>query len=339
MSLKEKIFEKVRDNKKSLRIFKEQISAGKSITDVAKYFNVKPNITMLKEQSKKELKAANEIINEAYSKLSLIEKEYVSLVNSNNKRRIYNQVKITEALISGLKDNKEKQLATECLTVLKKDILKRPLTEAAERTLDLKHTIATLLEADEYYGGMLLQKLGNLKHLKDVKIAVLSEDKDEPETLYITFSIVFYPLGNDFSSVRASLMDLDKKFRAMGRKILNQTIRNKQSGVFTGEGIWDGSVNIHNTKAGAPVEANGELTLHVNKGSVKSLDDAKRALTPSLKELDSLIPSWFPEVDKVAQKQFLKNPNQGDQGRLDTLKRTYGRLSEPQGKDEFGGTY
>ena len=66
----------------------------------------------------------------------------------------------------------------------------------------------------------------------------------------------------------------------MGRSILNQTIHQKgRAGqIFTGEGIWDGGVRINAIKPGEMSEGSGELTLHVVKGSLRSIDDAKKAL-------------------------------------------------------------
>lgn len=334
------ILEKIKNDPEAQKAFEERISSGTSLVKLAEYFNVNPN-TMLKEESAKKIRVAYDIINETYSKLSPIEKDYVSLVTSRSKNRVYNQVKIVESLISGLKSLKEKELATECLTVLKADILKRPLTEAIERTLDLKQTITSLLEADEYHGGVITKKLGNLKYLKDIRLAVLHDEKDAPETLYITFKTAFFPLGNDFSSVKASLVDLDKRFGRMGRNILNQTIHQKgRAGeIFTGEGIWDGGVRIHSVKPGGMSEGSGELTLHVVKGSLTSIEDAKKALVPILRDLDLLIPTWFPETDKAAQKQYMKTPDEGDTERLAQLKRQASRLKEPERSDEFGGAF
>ncbi len=334
------ILEKIKNDPEAKKAFEERIQSGTSLIKLAEYFNVNPSPIELME-SKKKVQIAYEVINETYSKLSPIEKDYVGLITSNSKKRVYSQVKFVEALISGLKSKKEKALATECLAVLKNDILKRPLSEAIERTLDLKQTIASLLEADDHHGGIITKKLGNLKYLKDIRLAVLYDEKDAPETLYVMFKTAFFPLGNDFSSVKASLTDLDKRFGRMGRNILNQTIyqKNRAGQIFSGEGIWDGSVRVHSVKPGGMSEGSGELALHVIPGKLTSVDDAKKALVPILRDLDALMPTWFPETDKAAQKQFKKVPDEGEQDRLDILKRTHSRLKEPERSDEFGGAF
>lgn len=333
------ILEKIKGDSKALKIYRKKVQSKEPLEEIAKFFNINTMKITLKEKRNKEVSIAYQLINEAYSKLSPIEKEYVSLVASKSKVRVYNQVRLVEALITGLKSNKERELANECLKVLKKDIVKRPLEEAAERTLELKQTITNLLEADEVYGGMLTKSLGNLKYLKNIKLSLLSEEVDSPETLYITWSVAFYPLGNDFSSVKASLLDLDKRFGNMGRNILNKTIREKgrTETVFTGEGIWDGGVKTNAVKPGGETLGKGELALHIKRGSVKSIEEAKRVVVPVLRDIDSYIPQWFPEVDKVAQKDFRKNPEANTQARLDTLKRAFSNFNAPKGSDNFSG--
>lgn len=332
------ILEKIKDDSNALKVFKEKRKEGTPLSKLAEFFNINPNSMKLSLKEQK-VQTAYNIINEEYAKLSPIEKEYVSLVASKSKQRVYNQVKLIESFIPSLKSKKEKELAVECLKVLKQDVLKRPLEESAERTLGLKHTIKALLESDESYGGMVTKKLGNLKYLKDIRVSVLSDEADSPETLYITWSIAFYPLGNDFSSVKASLLDLDKRFSKMGRLVLIKVIREKErvGDVFTGEGIWDGGVKVNAVKPGEVSIGKGEFALHVVKGSISSLDDAKRVLVPVLRDLDTFIPEWFPEVDKTAQKVFRKNPDSNQQARLDALKRAHSSLKGPKGKDEFGG--
>lgn len=335
------ILEKIKNDPAAQKAFEEKINNKASLTELAAYFNVKPNATTIPN---KKLSIAYDLINESYSALNSTEKEFVNLVSSKNKLRVARQIKIVESLIGGLKSPKEKEFANECLTVLKGDLVKRPFTEAVERTLDLKSTLTSLLEADESYGGSVTKKVGNLNYLKDIRVAVLSDEQDAPETLYITFKVVFYPIGNDFSSVKASLVDLDQKFGRMGRNILNKTIYSKgrQGQIFTGEGIWDGGVRINAVKPGGKSEGNGELVLHVVPGSLNSINDAVKAITPLMKDLDPLIPTWFPEANREGQKAFKKDPNQKEKERLDALKQTTRRLrgdDEPVHSDEFGGAF
>jgi hypothetical protein len=297
-------------------------------------------------KQKKELLVASKLLEESYNQLSPIEKDYIELINSNSRVRIAKQVNLTETFIKGLKSKEERTLATESLDVLRSDLAKRPFKEAVERTLALKYTIKSLLsEAGESsYGGMIDRKLGNYNYLKKIVLSVLIDEKDSPETLYITFSVPFYPLGNDYSSVKASLVDIDQRFGRMGRNILNKTIyqKGRDGKVFSGEGIWDGSVRINAVQPGKMALGSGELALHVVPGVLKSVDEAAKAAIPILKDLDSLVPQWFSEADKNAQKEFRKNPDSGTQARLDVLKRTSHQLrgdDEAEISDEFGGAF
>jgi hypothetical protein len=296
-------------------------------------------------KSKRELLIASKLLEESYNQLSPIEKDYIKLVSSNSRVRIAKQVNLTESFIKSLKSKEERTLATESLNVLRSDLAKRPFKEAVERTLALKYTIKSLLtEADSYSGGMVEKKLGNMNYLKKITLSVLYDEKDSPETLYITFSVPFYPLGNDFSSVKASLVDLDQKFGRMGRNMLNKTIyqKGRDGQIFTGEGIWDGGVRINAVQPGKMALGSGELALHVVPGTLKSVDAAAKAVTPILKDLDSYIPQWFPETNQSKQKEFKKNPDAGTQARLDVLKRTSRQLrgdDEPEISDEFGGAF
>lgn len=337
------ILEKIKNDPIAQKAFERKINNKIPLKELAAYFNIQTKSRSVVGVDKK-INIAYDLINEAYSHLSAVEKEYVGLISSHNKLRVSRQIKIIESLIGVLKSKKEKELATECLVVLKKDIAKRSLIEAAERTLDLKETIKTLLESEDHHGGVITQKLGNLNYLKDVRLAVMFEEKDAPETLYITFKTPFYPIGNDFSAVKASLTDLDQKFGRMGRNILNKTIfdKGRKGQIFTGEGIWDGGVRINAIKPGTMSEGNGELVLHIVPNSLHSVEEAKKAITPLLKDLDALIPIWFPEAKKEGQKNYKKEPTADVTDRLNTLKQTTRRLrgdDQPVHSDEFGGAF
>jgi hypothetical protein len=339
------IMEKIKNDPEAKLALEEKIKSKASPEQLAQYFNV--NLKEMKASMNEDvkIKAAHEIINEAFEKLSPLEREYVGMVTSNNKVRVFRQIKLIETFIPALRTEKEKDFALECLNTLKGDIITKPYSESVERTLELKHTIKTMLEAKEdYHGGIITIKMGNGTYLKDIRLAILHDQKDALETLYVTFTTPFYPLGSDFSSVKANLMDLDKRYGRMGRNILNATIYKKglAGKVFTGEGLWDGGVRIHSVKPGTMSPGAGELTLHIVPGSLTSVDQAKKALIPVLKDLDALIPSWFPEVDKNAQKEYLKNPDPDMQDRLDNMKRTSKKAtgdSESERPDEFGGAF
>ena len=122
--------------------------------------------------------------------------------------------------------------------------------------------------------------------------------------------------------------------------MLNKTIyqKGRDGKVFTGEGIWDGGVRINAVQPGKMALGSGELALHVVPGALTSVDAAAKAVTPVLKDLDTLIPQWFPEAEKTAQREFKKNPDTDTQSRLDVLKRTSRQLrgdDEPEIEDKF----
>ncbi len=333
--------EKLKNDPKGMKVLQEKIKEQTPPDQLAKFFNVTLDPIQFPMNESK-LFAAHELINEAYEKLSPMEREYVGIMASNNKVRVFRQIKMLETLIPGIKSAKEREMVLECLDTLKGDIVKRKFSEAVERTLELKYTIKSLLEAgDEYHGGVITMKLGNLTYIKDARLAILHDEKDAPETLYLTFTTPFYPIGNDFSSVKASLTDLDKKYGRMGRNILNATIYKKglAGKIFTGEGIWDGGVRINSVKPGQMSPGAGELTLHIVPGALHSPEEAKKAVIPILRDLDSLMPGWFPEVDKNAQKAYLKNPDADTSERLSNLKRTTRGEPEAERSDEFGGAF
>lgn len=343
MSLKTHIFEKIKNDPEALKVFNEKVEAEEDLKKLAEYFNINPNAMTSKLEEKqlvKKIKIANDLISESYSALTPLERTCVDLIESKNKTKVYNQLRITETFVKALKPSKEKDLAVECLKTLKSDIVKKTFKETVERTMDLKGTVleSLLKEAGE---GYITKKLGSLKYLKNIEVGTMYDEKDAPETLYVSFDITFYPLGKDFTSVRASALDLDKRFHRLGKSIL-RAIREvgNESGIFAGTGIWDGSVRTNGINPGKGITGSGEMAIHLIPGSISSVDEAKKSLIAILKSLDALIPTWFPEIDKTAQKAFKKNPDVETADKLATLKRQTATVdTEPERVDDFGGQF
>jgi hypothetical protein len=340
----EQIRAKIGNDTNALRALSERLELDD--IELARYFNIKSESTIMKKDNNA-LKTAFDLLSEGYSKLTVAEQEFVNLVESKNKSKLFNQVKIIESYASKLKNNKEKALALECVKVLKENIRTKSIKEASFKTVEFKHTVKSLFE-DQYYGGFMSAKAKDLKFLKNIKIEVLAEEKDSPETIYVTFDVDFFPVGNDFSSVHASLLALDKGFGNLGRKLLNATIYRKErvGQVFTGEGIWDASVRLNAVSPGEKANGKAEWVLHLVAGSVNSLSDCVKAVAPILKETDELIGEWFEEASPAAQKNYLKSKgsDEDENKRLANLKRQMNKLKSPvddieKDDDNYGGFF
>ena len=333
---------KIAGDKKAETIFESMLKEKKSLPEIAAFFNITPKPLM----EDKKLSIAYDLIQESYNKLAPVEKQLISLVESNRRERVYVQVKLIESIITSLK-KKDKHYATECLTVLKHDIARRPISEASERVLDLKKTVIGLFEAkDESYGGFVNVKLGSLNYIKNVNLAIFSDEVTDPKTVYVTFEVPFYPMGADFSSVKASLQSLDDKFGRMGRTVLNKTIfqTGKAGKIFTGEGIWDASVRINAIKPGQVANGSAELALHIVPGSIQSTKQLAIEVKGLMKDLDAALPTLFKELDKKAQKDFMKGGDDEEGQRLRGLKKQMraqkGDEREVGSKeDNFGGAF
>lgn len=336
---------KVIGDKKAEAILNSMLRENKSIEEIEAYFNVTTSKPSLMEDKK--LAIAYDLINESYVKLAPIEKQLISLVESNRKQRVYTQIKLVESMIGDLRDPKEKLYATECLTVLKHDITKRSLFEASERVLDLKKTVISLFEAkDEAYGGFVNIKLGSLNYIKNINLAILSDEVNSPETIYVTFEVPFYPLGSDFSSVKASLQSLDSQFGRIGRTVLNKTIHQtgKAGKIFTGEGIWDAGVRVNAVKPGQVALGSAELALHLVPGSVKSTKQLAIEVKALMKDLDVVLPTLFKELDKKAQKAYMKGGDEEGSADLKGLKKQMRKRNGDDRavadkEDNFGGAF
>ena len=339
---------KISNDKTALKLFEAMLKENKDIEEIEEYFNIEPNNLMKEEKA---LKIACDMVNESYKKLSLTEKRLVSLFESNRKDRVYTQLKLVEALSTGVKVKKDKKYVEECISALKNDITKKPFMEVAERVLELKKTVGTLLEAEDDENAKEASvkfvdiKIGNFKYIKNAMLAVLKDELDSPETIYVTFKIAFYPLGKDFSSVTASLKTLDDKFSRIGRKVLGVVKNDSQlSQVFTGEGIWDASVRINAIKPGTATTGSAEIAMHITPGSFSSAKEVASAVRTFITKLDAMIPVWFDEVDKTAQKAFMKSKDTNDIQRMQALKKNVRKREADDEKvsdyeDNFGGMF
>lgn len=339
---------KISNDSTALKLFEAMLKENKDIEQIEEYFNIESKNLMKEEKA---LKIAYDMINESYKKLSLTEQRLVSLFESNRKNRVYAQLKLVEALATGLKTKKDKKYIEECISVLKNGITKKPLVEAAEKVLELKKTIGSLLEAEDDENAKEASvkfidiKIGSFKYIKNVMLAVLKDELDSPETIYVTFKIAFYPLGKDFSSVTASLKTLDDKFSRIGRKVLNIVKSDSQlSTVFTGEGIWDASVRINAIKPGTATTGSAEIAMHIVPGSFSSAKEVANAVKVFISKLDAMIPVWFEETDKTAQKIFMKTKDTNDIQRMQALKKNVRKREADDEKvgdheDNFGGMF
>lgn len=339
---------KISNDSTALKLFEAMLKENKDIEEIEEYFNIEPNNLMKEEKA---LKIASDMIEESYKKLSLTEQRLVSLFESNSKNRVYAQLKLVETLATGLKTKKDKEYIQECISTLKNSITKKPFMEAAEKVLELKKTIGTLLEAEDDEDAKEASvkfidiKIGNFKYIKNVMLAILKDELDSPETIYVTFKTTFYPVGKDFSSVTASLKTLDDKFSRIGRKVLG-VVKNdpKLSQVFTGEGIWDASVRINAIKPGTATTGSAEIAMHITPGAFSSAKEVVNAVKVFISKLDAMIPVWFEEVDKTAQKAFMKSKDSNDIQRMQALKKNVRKREADDEKvsdyeDNFGGMF
>ena len=247
-------------------------------------------------RSESVVKLAQKLIKESYNKMSVYEQTTVDIILSNNKERVTNQLRIVEKLQGCLKDKKEKVYIKECIQTLRSKLSKMTLAEAASKTLELKEQVINLLEVAE--AGETEVKLPNTKYLKNIRVKCL-EDVEAPATLFITFSLEFYPAGHSYSELQRSLHDLNTRFSRLGRNILNQVItwREKKE-YFTGQGIWEGSVRLNDVKAGDKVRGVGELVLDTTVDKTpRTLYQYLPGVNEVLTDLDEFIPRWFSEIE------------------------------------------
>lgn len=292
---------------------------------------------------KKELNESISKLKESLSKLNEAEIQYIGLVKSGDKRMLLKKVKLTESKIKGLQNEEEKALAYACIEDLKEVIAKKSLKESAAKVVEFKETVKTLLEA-EYYHGEYRTKVNDGKTIKDVVLSVLSEDRENPETVYINFSVPFYPVGASYSDINATVLNLEKRWTSLGRQLSTSVFRGEQG--FSGDVIWDASLRTDLIEPGGKVNGNGELAVYLKPNTINAKDEKAFVafFSPILKKLDSFISTYFSEeTDVKHQKEY--NKMQGKDDRLLALKSQRKKIKADDSdeasktKDNFGGMF
>lgn len=253
------------------------------------------------------LESVADDIQEAYNSLSPSELNLVSIVRSNKQARLESKIKVISRLASSIKSEKAKAMVSECIDKLNEDVRKQDLKETAYKTFDLLEIVEGILEGE--YGGAAVAKFPDMTYLKDIKMSAF-EDAEMPPTIFVTFEVNFYPIGDSYSTLQSELTNIKAKFDGIRRNIVNQTIfwKNRQGVNFTGEVIWNASMRTEGAKAGKPVRAYGELALATvqDPKNPKSFDDFKQPVEEILIDLDPLIGKWFEkETDPQRQKDVL----------------------------------
>lgn len=323
----------------ALSIIEENLKGGKSLSDIYKYFNKPMKRTNLLE---KKISSAYDIINESYNSLSSAEKKIISLVETKNINRLKTQIHFIESLKNKLSDKKESILVNECIKTIKQKLASGKLSfeEAASKIIDLKTTVKTLIETQKH-GGFATDSLKDTRVIKNITYSVLSEEEESPEMVYIDFNVYFYPKGNNFSTILASLKNINRTFSRMSGT-LNRLFREKGLiGKFLdGNIIWDASVREHGVKPGQASQASVELAL----GLIKGVTNIKKIVT----EVISIINDYIQETysDELIKTKPSQTSDE-EQKRLSVLKKQMRRLDiddEDLGRtfghsDNYGGMF
>lgn len=275
--------------------------------------------------------------------LNEVEHKYIDLVLSNSKNKIYQQIKIVEDVASKLKSVKDKGIVDACIIELKESIKTKDFKDIAGKALELKEAVKILIESES---GFTYYKFKEGKFVKSPTGSVFSEEKLNPGSIYIDFSIPFFPVGNTYTTFKAGLTDLGKRLSGAGRSAVNKAVRqnSKISKYFTGESIWDASLRTVGTEPGSKINGTVELVLHTVPGTITSEVQTKTIIQDVIVALDSFISEYFAEVNKDYQQQYMKD-NPVSSAYLRGLKRQMRKAQSDdktladKDKDNYGGAF
>jgi hypothetical protein len=323
----------------ALSIIEEKLQSGESLSDIYRYFNKPMKKANLVE---KKVNAAYDIINESYNSLSTAEKKLVSLVETKNIDRLKSQIHLTESLSKSISNEKEAVLAKECIKTIKQKLSTGKLSfeEAAFKVIDLKSTVKSLVE-NQKHGGFITASLKNIGVIKNITYSILAEEEKAPEMVYIDFNVYFYPKGNDFSTILASLKNINRTFSRMSGT-LNRLFREKGlvGESLDGHMIWDASVREHGIKPGESAQASVELAL----GLAQGVTNVRNIVIEVLNIINEYITNTYTN-DLVKTKSSQMSDEEAE--RLAALKKQMRRLDiedEDEGRafghdDNYGGMF
>ncbi len=257
------------------------------------------------------LKVENKTIKE---NLNIQEQEVVNLILAKDKELIEKKLRMINKLSTFINNGKNKKFVKECITTIKKNLHEKEYKDLVFQACELKETTKLFLEKNVEEGSITLP---DMAHIKKIKMFAI-ENLEAPETIFIEFSVPFYPEGNNYSDIKETLEDINKRFSRLGTNMLNQTInwRPERNPYFTGTGIWEGSVRLFDVKPGSTVWGKGELALDtkVSENPI-SFSAYKPAVSALLTLLDQLLTKWFKdEITPENQQISLKEPSRKERG-------------------------
>jgi len=283
--------------------------------DDVNYFNLwQLWLKKMNDNGKLKRKKSQKVENIMKENLSLQEQEAVNLILSKDKELIEKKLRMINKLSQFIKNTKNKKFVTECTLSIKKNLHQKEFKESAMQVCELKETTKLFLEKNAEEGSITIP---DMDHIKKIRISAI-ENLEAPETIFVEFQIPFYPTGNNYSDLRETLEDINKRFARLGTNILNQTInwRPERNPYFTGTGIWEGTVRLFDVKPGSTVWGKGELALDTKvKENPIAFSAYKEPTIALLMLLDQLLTKWFKdEITPEEQQISLKEPKRKERG-------------------------
>lgn len=237
-------------------------------------------------------------------KLNKLERAIVSSVLLEDKSDISRRLKMIERRASFVKSEKGKQYISESVKKIRTNINTSEFKESATKTLQLRETVALLLEKES---PIFEIKYPDLQYVRKPKLEAL--DSDSTETVFLTFMIPLYPQGEKYRDVYYEIQKLNRKLSAMGHTVINKLMRipKNEDGkwpLFTGGGIWESSMPENLNKVGKEVLGRVELAINTTSPTLQEL---KPEVGQLLVEINNLIPTYFGDsVSAEEQAKTLK---------------------------------
>lgn len=302
--------------------------------------------TYIGEVSQRDKKEEKRIIKESFR--TLLEKKSTKDLNK--------QFKIVGFLASGL-DSKNKDFVYESLRKLRsmqKSNYKECITKLHKLRL-ISEKLIREYQKDSSKGPKRVS-LKDLKYIKSIQIEALKTAQD-PEKIFMSFQIPFYPIGAFFNELRISAIDIKKRLDRLETPFINDYIR-KYPQLFSPKGlIWQVIMRVNGVQAGNAINGRVKVWLNAKTGEGNTFEEYYSALYSILKEFNNTLPETFPdELTDKAQKAALKqrDPNRIRAKRItnpidpiEKAKRSKARKSKSidsnegffNSDDEFGGMF
>lgn len=148
--------------------------------------------------------------------------------------------------------------------------------------------------------------LKDLSFIKNIQVEAPKNYLD-PEKIFVSFQIPFYPVGAFFNELRLSAIDIKKRLDRLETNFINKYVRQYPEYFNPKGAIWQVLMRVNGIKEGNAVNARVKVYLNAKPGNGNSFEDYYSVVYQMLKEFNSSLSEVFPdELTIKAQKDAIK---------------------------------